>query len=86
MFYDYVQLEDDTHIAYSNVLADGSIEVSVERPIELGFDSARCVLPSLEWHDVTGFSPSDMLRLTSFIRTNAPLIMRLAREASREYA
>lgn len=32
MFYDYVELEDQTQIAYSNVLADGTVEVSVDCP------------------------------------------------------
>lgn len=47
MFYNYVELEAGTQVAYSNVLDDGIVEVSIERPIELGFDSARCMLQRL---------------------------------------
>ena len=86
MFYNYVELEDGTQIAYSNVLDDNVVEVSVERPVELGFDSARCLLPAFEWTDVKGFSESDMIYLDAFVHNNAPLIMRLAREVSKSYA
>ena len=86
MFYTYVELEDGTQLAYSDVLDDGTVELSIERPIELGFDSARCLLPSFEWSDVEGFSADDMAYLDSFVHNNAPLILRLAREASKSFA
>lgn len=86
MFYTYVELEDGTQLAYSDVLDDGTVELSIERPIELGFDSARCLLPSFEWSEVEGFSADDMAYLDSFVHNNAPLILRLAREASKSYA
>ena len=86
MFYNYVELEDGTQIAYSNVLDDNVVEVSIERPVELDFDSARCLLPAFEWTNVRGFSESDMAYLDTFIHNNAPLIMRLAREVSKSYA
>lgn len=85
MFYDYAELEDGTQVAYSNVLDDGVVEVSIERPIELGFDSARCVLPAFEWSDIEGFTDDDMAYLDTFVHNNAPLILRLAREASKNY-
>lgn len=86
MFYSYVVLEDQTQVAYSNELADGTVEVSVERPIELGFDSALCVLPAFEWRSVKGFHDDEPANLDSFVHRNALLIPRLAREVSREYA
>lgn len=86
MFYDYAELEDGTRLAYSNVLDDGTVEVSVERPVELGFDSARCLLPAFEWTNVEGFTDAEMNRLNTFVHNNAPLILRLARESSRSYA
>ena len=86
MFYNYVELEDGTQLAYSGVLEDGTVEVSVERPIELGFDSARCVLPSFEWSHIEGFDEKDMAYLDTFVHNNAPLILRLAREVSKAYA
>lgn len=83
MFYNYVELEDGTQVAYLNVLDDNAVEVSIERPVELDFDSACCWLPAFEWTDVRGFTESDMTYLDTFIHNNAPLIMRRAREASK---
>ena len=83
MFYNYAELEDGTQLAFSNVLDGGEVQVSIERPVELGFDSAMCTLPSFEWTAIEGFDESDMTRLDSFIHNNAQLILRLAREASR---
>lgn len=86
MFYNYAELEDGTQIAYSNVLDDETVEVSIERPIDLGFDDARCLLPSFEWGPVEGFSDVELEHLDVFVHNNAALILRLAREVSRTYA
>lgn len=86
MFYDYAELTDGTQVAYSDVLEDGTVEVSVERPVELGFDSALCSVPSFEWVRAEGFSAEEMAALANFVRRNAPLILRLAREVSKTYA
>lgn len=83
MFYNYAELEDGTQVAFSNVLDGGEVQVSIERPVDLGFDSAMCRLPSFEWTAIEGFDESDMTRLDSFIHNNAQLILRFAREASR---
>lgn len=83
MFYNYAELEDGTQLTFSNVLDGGKVQVSIERPVELGFDSAMCTLPSFEWTAIEGFDEFDMTRLDSFIHNNAQLILRLAREASR---
>ena len=86
MNYSYATLNDDTQIAYSQILSDGCVRVSVERPVDSGFDSAECMLPSMEWLKVEGFDEQDMTYLEGFVRRNAPLILRLSREASKEYA
>lgn len=83
MFYNYAELEDGTQVAFSNVLDGGEVQVSIERPVDLGFDSAMCTLSSFEWTAIEGFDESDMTRLDSFIHNNAQLILRFAREASR---
>ena len=83
MFYNYAELEDGTQVAFSNVLDGGEVQISIERPVDLGFDSAMCTLPSFEWTAIEGFDESDMTRLDSFIHNNAQLILRFAREASR---
>ncbi len=86
MFYNYAELEDGTQLAFSSVLDGGEVQVSIERPVELGFDSAMCTLPAFEWSEIEGFDEADIARLDSFVHNNAQLILRLAREASREYA
>jgi hypothetical protein len=86
MFYEYAELSDGTQVAYSDVLEDGTVEVSVERPVDLGFDSALCSVPSFEWARVDGFSEEEMALLDGFVHRNAPLILRLAREVPRTYA
>ena len=86
MLYNYAELDDGTQVVFSNVLDSGEVQVFIERPVELGFDSAMCALPAFEWAAIEGFDESDMARLDSFVHNNAQLILRLAREASREYA
>lgn len=86
MFYNYVELEDGTQVAFSNVLDGDVVEVAIERPVDLGFDSALCTLPAFEWSGIEGFNDSELARLNTFVHNNAQLILRLAREASRIYA
>lgn len=86
MYYDYAELRDGTQVAFSNVLDDNTIKVSIERPVKDGFDTARCVLPAYRWSEVEGFSQEELAKLDEFVRTNAPLITRLAYEESRSYA
>lgn len=86
MFYDYAELEDGTQVAYSGVLEDNTVEVVVERPIEFGFESAHCKLPSYAWSHIKGFSDADIKRFDAFVRNNAPLILRFAHEVSKSYA
>ncbi len=86
MYYEYVELCDGTQVAYSEVLENGTVDVSVEQPVELGFNSARCSIPSFEWSNIDGFSKDELSRLDAFVHKNAPLILRLAREVSKTYA
>jgi len=86
MLYDYAQLEDGTQVAYSDVNADNTVRIEVERPRDYGFDSASCLLPSYAWSNVDGFSTHEIESLTGFLVDNAPLILRFAREGRRKYA
>lgn len=76
----YCRLEDDTVVTHSEERPDGTVRVLVERPRDWGFDSAECELPSLRWTLVDGFCGDDLERLQRFVRNNALLIVRLARE------
>lgn len=86
MFYDYAELRDGTQVAFSNVLSDNTIKVSIERPVDGGFDTARCLLPAYSWSGVEGFSDEEIRKLDDFVHANAPLITRLAYEESKSYA
>lgn len=78
VFWDYIQLPDETQVAYSDMNEDGTVEVRVERPVDMGFDSARCMLPSFVWSSVEGFSDEEMGKLDRLVRNNAPLIFEFA--------
>ena len=81
MMYPYITLYDETLITHSQVLDKGevkSVEVHFERPIECGFDSARCVLPSYEWMFIEGYSDEEIEAFEHFLRGNAHLLFRYA--------
>lgn len=82
MLYDYVELADGTRITHSEVLADNTIKIKIERPRENGFDRACCHVPFREWESASGFSVLELDKLRRFLSNNAPLIWDFAEEAS----
>ena len=48
MLWSYVQLDDGTQLAYSEIREDGAVRVAVERPVDFGFDHAECFLPAVK--------------------------------------
>ena len=86
MLWSYITLADETQIAYSDIKKDGTVEIAVERPVEMGFDSARCMLPAGRWFDIDGFSDDDIAEIDGIVRDNAPLIFELAERRSEERA
>lgn len=77
MLWSYVQLDDGTQLAYSEIREDGAVRVAVERPVDFGFDHAECFLPAVKWFNVEGFSADDLDFLTKFVRSNSPYISSL---------
>ena len=45
----YRILPDETIVMYSQRKENGTMIVHFERPVDDGFDSARCELPGLQW-------------------------------------
>ena len=86
MMWSYIKLADETQIAYSDIRKDGTVLVSIERPVDMGFDSAHCVLPAYRWHDVDGFSGAEVAELEQLLRDNAPFIFELAQRSVKAYA
>lgn len=80
MYWSYMTLRDDTEVTFSETGGDGSVGVWIETPIETGFKSAHCLIPSFEWDVVDGYSDDELLWFESFLRNNAPLIMEMSRE------
>lgn len=81
MMYPYITLSDETEITHSHIIErDGvqTVEVHFERPVESGFDSARCVLPSYQWKFNEGFSQEEIAFFDEFLRHNAHLLYRYA--------
>jgi len=74
MMYGYLTLSDGTGIAHSDMKADGSVKVYIEKPVEGGFFSAVCYLPDYRWEDINGFSPDEVQRFEKLLHDNAHLI------------
>ena len=78
MLYPYMTLEDDTEIVHSEMDGEGKVSVCIERPVEGGFQSATCELPSYLWKDVDGFTEDDLNTFKEIIEKGAHLILRYA--------
>jgi len=78
MIYPFIQLEDKTEIVHSELLHDERVKVYIEKPIDGGFHSATCYLPSYEWSSIEGFSQSDINRYQEILESAAHLIIRFA--------
>lgn len=81
MMYPYIILADETEITHSQVVdKDGvqTVEVHFERPVEGGFCSARCALPSYQWKFNEGFSDQEIDFFNEFLHHNAHLLYRYA--------
>ena len=81
MMYPYIILADETEITHSQVVdKDGvqTVEVHFERPVEGGFCSARCALPSYQRKFNEGFSDQEIDFFNEFLHHNAHLLYRYA--------
>lgn len=77
--YPFMKLDDDTEIVHSEMKDDGRVKVYMEKPIEGGFCSAVCMLPSYEWSDIEGYSEKEIARYREVIESTAHLILKFAR-------
>ncbi|MDO5751315.1 MAG: hypothetical protein Q4P78_09020 [Rothia sp. (in: high G+C Gram-positive bacteria)] len=84
MYWEYVILADDTQISYANPNEDGTLPISIERPKDGGFDSARCLMPSYRWSEIHGFTGAEIEGYERFLRNNAPLIFEFAKQPESE--
>ena len=82
MMYEYMTLDDHTAIAHSEMKQDGTVRVYIEKPIEGGFASASCSLPSYQWTGCEGFSDTELAALRRFVENNAHLIIEKSETAA----
>lgn len=81
MMYPYMTLADETEIVHSQVIEKDGIKkviVNFERPVENGFDSARCELPDYKWTERIGYSDADIATFEEILRNNAQIIYKCA--------
>ncbi len=82
MLYPFMTLNDNTEIVHSeNYFVDGQeqVRVEIEKPIESGFASAECILPTYEWKNVNGFSQEDIDGFQELLESVSHIIIDLAR-------
>ncbi|MCI6799553.1 MAG: hypothetical protein MR970_08855 [Spirochaetia bacterium] len=82
MLYPYMTLPDETEIVHSEIINKDNkeqVKVSIERPVDGGFDSATCWLPDYQWEDIKGFSQKDIDYFSDIIHSGAHLLFEFAR-------
>ena len=75
MKYPYMTLPDETEITHGDIKEDGTVLVYIETPIDWGFKSAYCVLPTYEWRDIHGYSETEISRFDKLLQNNVHSIM-----------
>ena len=81
MKYPFMTLDDETEIVHSEMKADGSVEVYIEKPDkEDCFHSMTVILPQYEVEKVVGFSKGEIEHYMEIVRSTAHLIMEFSQE------
>lgn len=81
MMYPYMIMEDEIEVSHSHIIEEGEekkVEVHFERPTEIGFDVARCSIPSYQWIKKEGFSDKEIELFGKYLRSNAHLFFKYA--------
>ena len=76
MMYPYMTLADGTEICHTQVFDENGerrVEIYFEKPVDGGFKSARCQLPSYTWLIRDGYTEEEMDMLEQIVRNNAHL-------------
>lgn len=81
MMFPFLTLDDQTEIVHSEMRADGTVKVYLEKPdTEDCFHSAACILPGYKWQDIEGFTQEEISRYQQVIESTAHLILRFSQE------
>lgn len=81
MMFPFLTLDDQTEIVHSEMRADGTVKVYLEKPDKKDcFHSAACILPGYKWQDIEGFTQEEISRYQQVIESTAHLILRFSQE------
>ena len=81
MMYPFLTLDDQTEIVHSEMRADGTVKVYMEKPDAKDcFHSAVCILPGYQWQSIEGFDAEEIARYQQVIESTAHLILRFSQE------
>ncbi len=87
--YPFMVLDDKTEVVHSDSYDLNGIEtikVYFEQPVDGGFHSAECYLPSYEWKNIEGFSNEEIAKYEDFLKSVAHIVIELAREGGFDHA
>ena len=87
--YPFMVLDDKTEVVHSDSYDMNGIEtikVYFEQPVDGGFHSAECYLPSYEWKNIEGFSNEEIVKYEDFLKSVAHIVIELAREGGFDHA
>ena len=85
MMYPFMVLDDKTEVVHSDAYEANGVEtvkVYFEQPVDGGFHSAECYLPSYKWKNIEGFSAEEIAKYTDFLKSVAHIVIELAREGA----
>lgn len=81
MMYPYIEFDDETLVTHSEIKIRENqkyIDVYFERPVDGGFESANCELPSYKWTMNDGYSEEKIKFFTTWLEHNAATIYKYA--------
>lgn len=89
MMYRFMVLHDKTEVVHSDSYNENgteTIKVYFEQPVDGGFHSAECYLPSYEWKNIDGFSSEEITKYEDYLKSVAHIVIELAREGGFDHA
>ncbi len=87
--YPFMTLADETLITHSHVFDENGlrvVEVHFERPVDGGFDTARCSLPSYEWIIRDGFADEEITEFERMLHEGAHVFFKFAEQGGAKVA
>jgi hypothetical protein len=82
-------IDNDLEILHSEIIEENgemTVYVQFEKPIDMGFKTARCRIPNYKWSMVENFSVDEINELEEIVRCHAHLFFRYAQTGGVEYA